>query len=182
MRMNPILDMVLNASGGAATRQIGEQFGLSGDQTASALGQLVPALLAGLQKNTSQEGGMEALLGALGGGNHSRFLDNPELLGQEDTKTEGNAILGHILGGKDASRAIASQVAGETGIGAAVLKQLLPVAATMVMGSLAKTHAAPAAADSNGIAGLLGSFLDRNQDGSVADDVIGMLGKALGGR
>ena len=59
---------------------------------------------------------------------------------------------------------------------------MLPVAAAMVMGSLAKTHAAPAAADTSGVAGLLGSSPDQNQDGRVADDVMGTPGKALGGR
>lgn len=183
--MNPILDMVLNAAGGAAAQQVGQRFGLSNDQTASALQQLVPALMSGLQRNASQEGGMDALLGAIAGGNHSQYLDNPDLLGHESTTSDGNAILGHILGSKDASRAVASQVADQTGIGADVLKQMLPVVATMVMGGLSKTHAsASAPAEENtggGAAGLLGSLLDQNHDGSVVDDVAGMLGRFLGG-
>ena len=73
--MNPILDMLMNAAGGGAVENVGQRFGLSRDQTSSALGQLVPALMAGLQRNTAQPGGMEALLGALTQGNHSRFLD-----------------------------------------------------------------------------------------------------------
>lgn len=182
--MNPILDMVLNAAGGAAAQQVGQRFGLSSDQTASALQQLVPALMAGVQRNASQEGGMESLLGALTGGNHSQYLDNPDLLGQDSTTSDGNAILGHILGSKDVSRAVASQAADQTGIGADILKQMLPVVATMVMGGLSKTHAsAPAAEESTGgsAAGLLGSLLDQNRDGSVVDDVAGMLGRFLGG-
>ena len=69
--MNPILDMLMNAADGGAVQKVGQQFGLSEDQTGNALGQLVPALIAGLQRNTSQQGGMEGLLGALSRGNHS---------------------------------------------------------------------------------------------------------------
>ena len=80
--MNPILEMLLQGAGGGAAQQLGQRFGLSSEQTGSALQQLVPALVAGLQRNASQPGGMEALLGALSTGNHSQYLDSPETLGQ----------------------------------------------------------------------------------------------------
>jgi hypothetical protein len=69
--------MLMNAAGGGAVQRAGQQFGLSEDQTGSALGQLVPALRAGLQRNASQRGGMESLLGALSQGNHAQYLDSP---------------------------------------------------------------------------------------------------------
>jgi hypothetical protein len=179
--MNPILDMLMNAGGGGAVEQVGQRFGLSNNQTSSALSQLVPALMAGLQRNASQQGGMEALAGALSGGHHAQYLENPDLLSQEATTNEGNAILGHIFGSKDVSRAVAGRASEETGIGADVLKKMLPVVATMVMGGLSQKSAAgganPAEASS-----FLGSLLDRDRDGSMADDVMGMLGRFLGGR
>ena len=101
--MNPILEMLMNAGGGGAVQQLSRQFGLSEDQTQGALGQLVPAVMAGLQQNTASEGGMGALLGALTNGHHSQYLDNPELLGQQSTVAEGNGILGHIFGRRSQS-------------------------------------------------------------------------------
>ena len=121
--------------------RVGQQFGLSEDQTGNALGQLVPALMAGLQRNTSQQGGMEGLLGALSRGNHSQYLDSPELLEQDTTREDGNSILGHVFGSKDVSRAVAGRAAEQTGIGADILKKMLPVVATMVMGGLSKQNA-----------------------------------------
>lgn len=181
--MNPILDMLMNAAGGGAVQQLGQRFGLSDQQTRSALDQLVPALMAGLQQNTSQQGGMEALIGALQRGNHGMYLDDPEVLTRETTTQDGNSILGHIFGSKDVSRAVANRASTQTGIGAEVLKQMLPIVATMVMGSLSKRSAnAPPAAASASVGGLLGSLLDQNRDGSIADDVVGMLGRFLGGR
>lgn len=178
--MNPILDVLMNASGGEPVQQIGRRFGLSTEQTSSALSQLVPALMAGLQRNALQEGGMEVLLGALSRGNHTKYLDNPEILGQESTTQDGNAILGHIFGSKDVSRAVVNRATEETGVGVDVLKKMLPLVATMVMGGLSKKRSA--AADSGGVGGLLGSFVDQNRDGSAADDVMGVVDRLLGGR
>src|SRR5688572_24378948 len=103
--MNPLIEMLMNTAGGGAAQQLGQRFGLSEQQTRSALSQLVPALMTGLQRNTSTEGGMDDLVHALGSGNHAGYLDNPESLGQTDTVQEGNSILGHIFGSKDVSRA-----------------------------------------------------------------------------
>src|SRR5262245_1183652 len=132
--MNPILDILMNSAGGGGVDQLGKRFGLSEDQTSAALSMLVPALLAGVQRNTAQEGGMTDLLGALTSGNHSRYLDQPEVLNDTATTDDGNSILGHIFGSKDVSRGVANRVSSETGISSAILKQMLPVVAAMVMG------------------------------------------------
>jgi hypothetical protein len=182
-----ILEAVLNAQGGAAAREAGRGLGLSQEQTGAALGALVPALAAGLQRNASQPGGLESLIGALSGGQHSHYLDDPSSLGKPETIADGNAILGHILGTKDASRTVATHAASRTGIDPALLKQLLPIAATMVMGAMAKKQlgggmaatASVGGATGGGLLGMLTPLLDQNRDGSIVDDV---LGKFLGGR
>jgi hypothetical protein len=181
-----ILEAVLNAQNGAVAREAGLGLGLSQEQTGSALGALIPALAAGLQRNASQPGGMDSLVGALTRGHHSRYLDDPSSLGRPDAMTEGNAILGHILGTKDASRAVATQAAGQTGLDPALLKKLLPIAATMVMGAMAKKQlggasSAPmsSASAGGGLLGMLTPVLDQNREGSILDDV---LGKFMGRR
>ncbi len=176
--MNPLLEMLMNSGGGGAIQQVAQRFGLSEEQTSSALNQLAPALMAGLQKSASQQGGMESLLGALSGGNHAQYLDNPELLAGEAASQDGNAILAQIFGSKDVSRAVAGRAAEQTGIGADILKQLLPLAAAMVMGGLSRQSADSANAPGSG--DLLSSLLDQNRDGSIADDVAGLLGRFLG--
>lgn len=179
--MNPILDMLMNTGSGGAVQQVGQRFGLSEQQTSSALQQLVPALMAGLQSNTSREGGMDALVGALKRGHHAEYLDHPERLAQSATTEDGNSILGHIFGSKDVSRAVAGRASEQTGIGTDVLKKMLPVVATLVMGSLSKRAATgPSGTSDTAAGGLLSSLLDQNRDGSVADDVMGMLGRFMG--
>jgi hypothetical protein len=75
-----LLQTVLNAQNGAVVEQIGRSFGLDQAQTTSAIGQLLPALVAGLSHQTAQPGGMEGLMGALTGGTHQRYLDDASTL------------------------------------------------------------------------------------------------------
>ena len=179
-----ILEAVLNAQGGSAAAEAGQAVGLSQEQTGAALSALVPALASGLSRNASLPGGLDSLLGALTGGGHSRYVDDPSSLRNPEAVTDGNAILGHILGSKDASRAVASQAAAQTGLGEDVLKKLLPMAATLVMGSLSKQQggaaAVTAALPGAGILAMLTPMLDRDRDGSMVDDVIGQVGKIFG--
>lgn len=182
-----ILSALLAAQGGGATRQIGQQFGLNQDQVGSVISALVPALAAGVQRNTSAEGGLDSLLGALTGGGHQRYLDDPSTIAQPGTVRDGNNILGHIFGSKDVSRQVATQAAAQTGISSDLIKQMLPMVAAMMMGAMSKGVAqqpqgaglSPGAG--GGLLDMLTPMLDSNRDGSAIDDVIGSVGKWLGG-
>ena len=142
MAMN-LLDMIMSAQGGASAQQAGAQLGLNQQQSQSAIAALLPAISSALKQNTASPQGLAGLLGALQGGKHEQYLENPQMLGQQQTVTDGNAILGHLFGSKDVSRAVAGHAAQKTGIGADVLKKLLPLVATMAMGSLSKQTKAP---------------------------------------
>lgn len=189
-----ILEALMAAQGGGAVKQLGQQFGLGDDQTSAALSALVPALAAGLAKNATREGGLAGLTAALSGGRHGSYLDDLGSLTRPETVADGNGILGHILGSKDVSRQVAAQAAASSGVGPDILKQMLPVVAAMVMGAMAKnaggraaTAGLPGGLGANlgaggGLLEMLTPMLDRDRDGSVVDDVTGMLGKFLGGR
>ena len=186
-----ILEALMAAQGGGAVSQLGQQFGLRNDQAAAALKALVPALATGLARNATQEGGLAGLTAALSGGRHGSYLDDLTSLAQPAATADGNGILGHILGSKDVSRQVAAQAAMSTGLGPELLKQMLPVVAAMMMGAMAKRAGsgpvtaglgAPAGGMGGGLLDMLTPMLDSNRDGSVVDDVTGMLGKFLGGR
>ena len=179
-----ILDSIMTAGNGAAVRQIGSQLGLDEAQTAAALSALLPALSAGLRQNAQTPDGLDGLLGALLSGRHQRYVENPGVLGEAETVADGNGILGHILGSKDVSREVARRASAQSGVSADVLKQMLPVVATLVMGALARrqAQAGPAAASGGGLLDMLSPMLDANRDGSMVDDVMGMIGRFMGGR
>lgn len=182
--MNPILDAILGAGGGGALNQIARQFGLPQGQAQSAIEALLPALTGGLRNNVQQEGGLDSLLGALTSGSHQQYLDDPSTLANESTTLDGNAILGHLLGSKDVSRQVAANASAQTGIGADLLKQMLPVVASLAMGALSKQTVSASSQGNNaagGVMDMLGGLLDRNGDGSVADDVLkGIAGRIFG--
>jgi hypothetical protein len=186
--MNP-LEMILGAAGGGVLNQVAGQFGLNQNQAQSAIGALLPALMGGMQKNVQQEGGLEALLGALGGGNHGQYLDDPATLASQNTTMDGNSILGHLLGSKDVSRAVAAQASQQTGLDTSILKQMLPVVASLAMGAMSKQNAQHNLSGvmqnqgQSGVMGMLTGFLDQNNDGNVLDDVLkGVAGRMFGGR
>ncbi len=133
-----LLDIIASAHNGRGLESIGRQFGLDERQTRAAVEQLAPAVAAGVRRNAHSPEGMAELLRALQGGRHDRYLDEPDAVQFSNVAGDGNAILGHVFGSKDVSREVAMRAAGGTGIGGAILKQLLPIIASMVMGAITK--------------------------------------------
>lgn len=148
--------------GGPAVEQVAKQFGLPTSVTSQAVGMLLPSLSNGIANNTKKEGGLASFLGALTSGNHAQYIEQPESLAASSTTEDGNNILGHLLGGKDASRAVASTVAGVLGIENDTVKKMLPVVAALAMGGLAKQTKS---------AGLS----EENASGSGPSDILGQL-------
>ncbi|HEC05122.1 MAG TPA: DUF937 domain-containing protein [Thiothrix sp.] len=175
-----IMDMLTSGDNAAMIGQIARQFGLPEDQAKEAIGSLVPSLTRGLQHRTQEDIGVDDLIEALNVGKHSRYFDEPERLGREDTVKDGNDILGHIFGSKEVSRNVARHAGKQTGLGSSLMKKMLPVVASMVMASLGKKMlgggGGRATRASSG--GLLTSLLDSDGDGSIIDDVLGMAFKA----
>lgn len=184
-----LMEMILNAGGGGPGKELARQFGLDDGQATSAIRELAPALARGMQRNSANDSGLNALRDAISSGNHARYLEQPDLLSNPTTRTDGNSILGHLLGSKDVSRNVAGRAAQNTGIDPSILKQMLPIVATLAMGALGKQSggAGPdlfsALTGSGGRQGgggaenLLTQFLDADRDGSALDDILGMAKK-----
>lgn len=178
-----ILDVIMNAGDGSAARQLGSQFGLDDQQTASALSALVPALTEGFERNLQKPEGLASLVSALAAGQHQRYLDDPSQLGAAAAASDGNGILGHVFGSRDVSRAVASRAAAETGLGVDTMKRLLPLVASLMMGAFSQQRSGGGGSSLAALAGkgslidLLAPALDRDRDGSIADDVAGLVGR-----
>ncbi|MEZ4702633.1 MAG: DUF937 domain-containing protein [Rhodothermales bacterium] len=175
---------------GAVLQQMAQQLNLNPSQVQSAVTHMLPALSRGIQKNISSPSGLEGLLGALSKGSHAQYVENPNMLGAAETIQDGNAILGHILGSKDVSRNVAGHAAQETGLDAGLLKKMLPMLATVVMGSLSKKTSnaglleglAGAMGGGNSGGGLLGGLLKGLAGGgqrSAGNPALDMLGGFL---
>jgi hypothetical protein len=136
--MMPLFDMIAKAQNGQGMELLARQFNLNQQQTQLAMEALLPAFSEGLKRNTADPMGMGGFLQAMGSGNHSKYFEDAGNAFSTSGVAEGNGILGHLFGNKDVSRAVAAQAASATGIGSEILKQMLPVIASMVMGGLFK--------------------------------------------
>ncbi|MES2683192.1 MAG: DUF937 domain-containing protein [Pseudomonadota bacterium] len=194
-----LLNALAEAQGGQGLNNLASQFGLTPQQTQSAVGALIPQIVSGMQ---GQSGGLGALVGMLSGGAHATVADQAGAAFGDKGVSMGNEVLGQIFGSKEVSRGVANQVSQQTGVGSDVLRQMLPVVATLVMGALAKQGmgaggaaaapqggglggllggllggaASPAGGAQGGVAGMLSSVLDANKDGNVADDLAKLAG------
>ena len=153
-----LLDTIMSAQGGQAADALGRQLGLDRSQTEQAIKALLPALSSGMKRQVSQPQGMHALAAAVDRDGHDRYLDAPDLAASEAGVADGNGILGHLLGSKDASRAVANHASQQTGIGASLLKKMLPMLASLAMGAIAK-NIRGGQAQSGGGCGILGDIL-----------------------
>lgn len=180
--MSNILESLFADDNKAAIDEVQKNFNLSEEETRVAVGELIPALSRGLRKNTQNSQGMDELLDALRNGSHREYMEKPGTLSEPATTKDGNDILSHIFGEKKVSREVADRVSKKSGLSSSLLKKMLPVVASLVMGALSKKvlgagAGAPNNRSSSG--GLLTSLLDSDRDGSIWDDVLGMAAKTL---
>ena len=195
--MSGILDLLNSPLGKQIISGVSSQTGQPADKTGNLLSMAMPVLMGAMQRNASTPEGASGLLGALSG-KHSggNILDNLGGLfngGVEESVTnDGAGILGHILGSKQP--AVENALSQKSGIDAGSVGQILKVAAPILMGVLGKQASQNNVTDANGLSSMLGgmlgggqgsqqqslieSFLDADGDGSILDDVAGMV---LGG-
>ena len=148
--------------------QLANSVGARPDQAQAGLEALLPSVTRAMQRNAGGGSGLEALAGALGSGRHDRYVDSPDLLGRPETRVDGNNILGHIFGSKDVSRNVAAHASQQSGVSSDLLKQMLPLVASLAMGALSK--------GSQG-----GRSIQQPQGGGGMDVLGGLLGGLLGG-
>lgn len=124
------------AQNGGGVDALARQFGLSQQQAQAAVEALMPAFSQGLKRNTADPYGLGAFMTAMASGQHAKYFENPAAAFSQAGVEEGNGILGHLFGSKDLSRAVAAQAAQASGVSQAVLQQMLPSLASMLMGGL----------------------------------------------
>lgn len=188
--MSSLLDGLMQQLGGDTLRQLGTRIGADPASTQQAVSAALPALLGALARNAQTPDGAAALAGAL-----ERDHDGSAL--QDIAATlgggSGAGILKHVFGGRQ--EAVQQGVGAATGLSGSQAGQLLTMLAPLVMGALGSAKRARGL-DAGGLAAMLGQeraslgsggglggllqLIDRDGDGSVVDDLGGMLGRMLG--
>ncbi len=163
---------------------IGRQFGLNEEQTRAAFEALAPVVANGLRREGGSSGGLSDIIESMT--QRGSFQDADAVTAQ------GNDILGEIFKSKDVSRGVANQLSATSGIGAAILKKMLPVIATIVMGQIMKQMGSKANAGTSGgglgdiLGDILGGGTSRQQpqpsgQGGIEDILKDILGGGAGG-
>ena len=182
-----LLDMVLDSRNSGSLQQLADRFGLDQQQVAAAVAEMVPALSSGLKQNLADPARADGLVAALQRGGHQRVIERPEQLAQSSAVDDGNALLGQLFGSKEVSRAVAGRATEKTGLDSGLLQQMLPLVASIAMGSMSQKAGAEGllgarsegGQEGAGLVGMLTNMIDADNDGSVLDDLVGLAGKFL---
>ena len=194
--MSGILDLLNSDLGKTIISGVSNQTNQPQSKTQDVLTMALPVLMTAMKRNASTPQGAEGLLGALNSKHDGSILDNLGGLfsGGVDSNVldDGGKILGHVLGGKQQNVQMA--LSQKSGVDAGSVAQILKVAAPILMGLIGSQAKKQNVSNASGLDGLLGgllggssaqheqsfleSMLDADGDGSIIDDVAGMV---LGG-
>lgn len=173
-----MLDMILQSGlSGNVLESMAGKSGLNQGQVGDILAKVAPVLLGKANANFKGEQDSSGLVELIKQNDLDSLQNNPDVLAN---KSKGNAILGELLGSKDESRALASDVGSQLGIDVSSIKNLLPMIAPLVLGGLNKQAGSNLSSnDTGGLTSMLSGFLDQDGDGSITDDLLGMASKFL---
>ena len=198
--MSGLLELLNSPMGKQIISGVSGSTGQSEGATGGLLSMALPVLMGAMKKNVQTPEGASGLMGALSGKHNGSILDN---LGglfdggiDESVQQDGAGILSHLLGSNQAN--VENALSQKSGMDAGSVGQILKVAAPILMGVLGKQTQQAGVSDANGMNALLGSMLggqpkenqslissllDSDGDGSILDDVAGMVlgGKKSGG-
>lgn len=193
--MSGLLELLNSPMGKTIISGVSNSTGQSESATGNVLSMALPVLMGAMKKNVQSPEGAAGLMGALSSKHDGSILDNLVGLFQggidKNVEQDGAGILGHLLGGNQAN--VENALSAKSGMDAGSVSQILKVAAPIIMGVLGKQTKQSNVSDAGGMNALLGSMLggqpqenqsliasllDADGDGSILDDVAGMV---LGG-
>jgi hypothetical protein len=193
-----------HAGGGLLDGLLGAVMGGGQQQQQSGGGDLMGSILGSVLGGGQTGGGnmMGNILGSVlgGGGQQSGGGMLGSILGSvlgggapASPAQNGVGILGHILGNRQ--DVAAQAVSQQSGLNIGSVMKLLPILAPIVMQVLGRAksqsglgvqdlpnvlgNSANQGAQQSGMMGMLGSILDRDGDGSMMDDILGMAAKRM---
>ncbi len=180
--------------------QLSQQLGgVEKEKTAAATTGILASLLGAMAKNASTPDGAAALNNALEKDHDGSILNDVigMVTGQaapaNDRAVNGAGILNHVLGGKQGG--VVDMISKMSGLESNKTGDLMTMLAPVVMGMLGKAKRennldasgisdvlggfAKQQKDTNPMMGMVTKMLDADGDGSIVDDVLGMLGKGV---
>ncbi len=194
--MEDLIQAIAVQLDGAPTATMSSQLGTDQAATQNAVSAALPILLGALAKNSASTGGADALSGALDRDHDGSILDDLGGFLGGASANDGAAILGHVLGNRQGT--VEAGIGQATGLQSNQVAQLLQMLAPIVLGYLGRQKRQQGLDSSllgqllgaqlsrgtgqNPALGALSELLDRDDDGTIVDDLGGMLGSFLSRR
>ena len=184
--MAGLIDMIVNNPD--IVNSIAEKEGISIGDAGSIIGQLAPILMGATKENLRSDRDSGDILNQISDSQFPEMYDKPqETVQRGDLGDLGNIILGQMTGSKENSRKVAKHVEQQTGMNLDIIKSILPMIAPFIIGAIGKM-AAPTintqnqnrhASGGGGLEDILIGMMDQDHDGSVIDDIGGMIMKQI---
>ncbi len=192
--MENILELLNSDLGKQIIGGVSQETKQPADKTASVVSMALPLLMGAMKRNSNSPEGAAGLLGALNNKHNGNILDNLDgFFGggvNEDQKIDGLGILGHVLGGSQDN--VVGALSKRSGVDSNSVMKILQVIAPLVLGYLGKQKQQRNVQSESDLGDLLGgllgggkkqqkqqglieSLLDGDNDGSILDDVAGMV-------
>ncbi|OYX89267.1 MAG: hypothetical protein B7Y84_05905 [Azorhizobium sp. 32-67-21] len=142
--MDPFIQMLRAAQGGQGLNNLAQLYGLSVQQAQIAAEALMPAFAAGLQKRMGSPEGLANIMVLMMRGPYGALYDQRPN-SPADFMQPGTNALQALFGSDEVNRAVMNHAAATTGLGTAVMNQMAPGFASLLMGGLTKSLAASGA-------------------------------------
>ena len=144
--MATLYETLADAQNGQAMVAVGREFGLSPEQTQSAVTALLPAISMGLKRATETPEGLAGLLALMGQQQDLQDMYyNPDAAFSGQGRAAGNEVLSAMFGSPEASRAVADHAQQLSGVTSTILKKLLPVIVGILISGLMRSGSGRAA-------------------------------------
>lgn len=163
-----LMNLLENEGGSSSVAKLADKLGIDKSKADELIGSVSPALLGGMQRKAQSTEGRAELENDIQSGKYQRYLDEPDRVGDEAAREEGNSILGHLLG-KDESRDVAARASEDTGLDQSLIEKALPIVAGLAMGAVGRK--AGEQGSGGPLSALTGLFSGGGDGGFGADDV-----------
>ena len=190
-----ILNMLTETLAGDNLDALAGQLGMDKSQASSAISAALPMIMGALSRNTANQDGAASLANALDKDHDGGILDNVGTFLNSTDNGPGAGILKHLFGQKRGG--IESALSNMAGINqnqaGGMLENLAPIVLGMLgrqkrqqgldiagLASLIGGESQQASSTASTAMNLLSGILDQDGDGSMLDDIGGLLGGFLG--
>lgn len=156
MDMNDVMKMMLNSGN---VSQIGKLLGVNEQEASSAIQEVLPMLLQGMQGQAQNKDTQQGFLQALQDHSNDDTSDFTRFLTNVDTE-DGAKIVKHLLGSKQEE--VAAKAKKKSGLDTKTIMKIMAIAAPLLMSQMGKSAKSKAktAATSDDMLSIVGGLLD----------------------